>query len=364
MAVNDKTNETNNSDEKQLADNTVSDAHVSTDSATNQSPLGSDNNGLLSKLKKKKVWIPVVVAVALLLVLLFVPLVPRKLPKVTELQPITLSDVSIATKFETPQKLVQRSTQDLDGRVKEATESKGSYGLDAGGLAVYKLPYHALQGKQFSVQPTEAYGVAFDGGIDQSDVNYQKLVAFFDANHFVRVASNDGQKSYIGDNKAVKFESYAAYVSGEQLCAIWRAGIAETPEITQRVSVGCAMLANYEQAANAVAPFYDSYSKTDGKHDSILVFGAPEIANGANGYQRAALYQEDSRGVDQANSGNYAFQAIYYKAPNSKTWQYFGRVSSDTDEIIDCSKVNTDALRQAFSGMNCYDQATKKNNTI
>lgn len=363
MVVDDKLNKSNNSDDKQSADN-IADAKVSTGSAANQSPMSSNNKSPLSKLKKKKVWIPAVVAVVLLLVLLFVPLVPRKLPKVSELRPITLSDVSIATKFESPQKLVQQATQDLDGRVKEATDNKGSYGLDAGGLAVYKLPYHALQGQQFSVQPTEAYGVAFDGGIDQSDVNYQKLAKFFDANHFVRLASNDGQKGYIGESKAVTFESYAAYVSGEQLCAIWRAEITKTPEITQRVSVGCAMLENYAKAAGSVAPFYDSYSKTDGKHDSLLVFGAPDIAQGANGYQRAALYQEDSHGADQANSGKYAFQAIYYKAPNSKTWQYFGRVSIDTDETIECSKVNTGVLRQAFSGMGCYDQATKKNNTI
>ncbi len=229
---------------------------------------------------------------------------------------------------------------------------------------MYKLPYYALKGRQFSVQPTEAYGIAFDGDLDRSEVNYQKLVTFFDTNNFGRLAANEGQTAYIGEDKAVKFVSYAVYVSGEQLCAVWRANTTVTPGNAQRVSVGCAALANYEKAADAASPFYDAYSKTDGKHDSTLVFGAPDISKGANGYQRAALYQEDSRGTDQANSGKYAFQAIYYKAPNSKTWQYFGRVSIDTDEIIECSKVNTDALRQAFSGLNCYDKATKKNNTI
>ena len=363
MAVDHNTNESNDNETKDVIENTGFESHVSADGVNNQPSAIKGDTTFLSKLKKK--WQFIVAGVVVLLIaLLFAPIYPKQLPKVSELQPIKIDDVSIATKFDSTQALVQKSIQDLGGMVREATENDGSYGLDTNGLAVYKLPYHALNGDKFSVQPTEAYGIAFDGDLDQSDVNYQKLVTFFDTNNFVQLASKDGQKAYIAENKNVKFVSYAVYVSSEQLCAIWRANTTVVAQNNQRVSIGCATLANYENAADAVAPFYDAYSKTSGKHDSTLVFGAPETSKGANGYQRAALYQEDSRGVDQANSGKYAFQAIYYKAPNSKSWQYFDRVSIDTDEIIECSKVNTDVLRQAFSGLSCYDKAANKNSTI
>lgn len=363
MAVDNYTNESNNNDTDNTAEDIVSDPNVITDGVENQPSAIKEDKKLLQKLKKK--W-PFIVAgvVVLLIALLFAPIYPKQLPKVSELQPIKLNDVSLATKFESSKALVQKSIQDLGGMVKEATENDGSYGLDANGLAVYKLPYHTLKGKQFSVQPTEAYGIAFDGDIDQSDVNYQKLVTFFDTNNFVQLASKDGQKAYIGEDKAVNFVSYAVYVSSEQLCAIWRANTTVIAENNQRVSVGCATQVNYENAANAVAPFYDTYSKTDGKHDSTLVFGAPDIYQGANGYRRAFLYQEDSLGADQANSGKYTFQAIYYQVPNSKAWKYFGRVADDTDELIECSKVNTDVLRQSFNGLYCFDKAANKNLTI
>lgn len=314
-----------------------------------------------AKLKKKWLWVAIVsivcIASATYAYFYLTTIVLVKTPDISKLQPVY--GVDDATTFESPRALVDTASADLGGIVSVPTVNNYA-GLDDQGVAVYKLPYYATTGKPFKNLPYKGSGIAYKGDLSQSEVNYTKLVNFFNQNNFKPIVSVGDETSYIAEDIKVSFANYAIYESSEMVCSIWQADVSSisTPG-TNLVSIGCADKANYSIAANDIEPYYASYVKSNEKHENLL-FGAPNLAAGAGGYQRTDIYQEDLG----ADAKSKSFVGLYYKVPGSSTWNYFGQHGAQPNQLTACNAFNTSELKKAFAGFGCYDTASKKNITV
>ncbi|MDQ5982484.1 MAG: hypothetical protein QG549_481, partial [Patescibacteria group bacterium] len=291
-----------------------------------------------------------IVAIALTLSTLFVP---SKIPSTSELVPLySLSD---AKKFKSPKDLIDSASEGLHGEVRLAT-SETIVGLDDDGYAVYKLPAYTVPGKKFSNYPVKGAGIALTGDASQSESNYDKLIQFFTVNSFKRVMSNKGGNTNFSDNTEVPLLYSAIYKSKDIFCTVWRADISKVKPATQMTSVGCADTDSYITASSSIDPFYVAYSKDRERNVEGLVFGTPFIANSADEYRRATLFQE--------TTDSTSFIGLYYQTPNSSTWNYFGRETTKSGELTACSAYTAPEIKKAFKGLECYDTTAKKNTTV
>lgn len=353
MAI-DTNNDNNQSAPHQDSANQVNEvSQVNAAVSTQKSPK--------TKLKHKWLWVTIVsiicIAGATYAYFYLTTIVLVETPDLSKFQPIY--GVDDATKYESPQSLIDAASADLDGIVSVPTVNN-YVGLDNQGVAVYKLPYYASTDMSFKNLPSKGNGIAFKGDTSQSEVNYTKLLNFFNQNNFKPIVTVGEEESYIAQDIKATFLNYAVYESNEMVCSIWQADVSSisTPG-TNLVSVGCADKANYSLAANDIEPYYDSYIKSSGNHENLF-FGPPNSADGTDGYMRTDIYQEDS-GTD---ANGKSFVGLYYKTPGSNAWTYFGQHGAKSNQLASCSDFNTTELKKAFAGYDCYDATAQKNATV
>ncbi len=274
----------------------------------------------------------------------------------------TSSDpLASATKFASPQVLVDEAKPGLKGTVLQVDEATGVGAVNADGYGVYSPPTYQVPGKKFFSLPEENSGSGYIGDSVAAETNYKALVSFFEKNKFQRGKSTANNSGAISTDKTSSYLSYAEYESSNILCAI-RHVDASGSELKAHVSsIGCADKASYKASANAAQPFYDIYAKTQTDVSDGLVFSAPVVTDGADGYQRASVYQEDASQFSEDEEVK-SFYGLYHRASKEGTWTFFTGVL--TDEVPNCVEFNTDTLRKAFKDIECYDTATQKDSSV
>lgn len=268
--------------------------------------------------------------------------------------------VAQATKFSSPNALVTTAAAPLEGQMLDTKTATGLGGVTPNGVSTYSLPAYQVDGKKFKNQPVEGSGAGYYGNSATAKANYTLLTNFFKNNHFTQVTSRSDGTGPLSASSEVTFVSYTEYGSDDMLCAVWNADATQTELKAYVASIGCATKESYKKAADTLDPFYTAYTKQN-KDAANLVFGDPVLSNGKDGYKNVVMYQEDPRQVDSDADRAY-FSGFYYQAPNSNEWTFFTGVG--ISNLLSCSAFNTSVLKQAFSGLNCYDDATKKSSTV
>lgn len=121
------------------------------------------------------------------------------------------------------------------------------------------------------------------------------------------------------------------------------------------VGISCAEVAIIESTATQQQPFYDSFVAADQARAGFdkFVFGAPQISQSKTvGYQTARLPYAEASAAMQLGSQ----QALFYKTPNDKAWQFLAA----TDKLLNCSVYGAKpAIKKAFLGEQCIDSQAK-----
>lgn len=115
--------------------------------------------------------------------------------------------------------------------------------------------------------------------------------------------------------------------------------------------LSCADKESYQPVAETLKPFTEAYMAANPNQSlDNLVFRNPTIADSINdGYQRAEIDISPSSPV----SGGGGFAAFFYSVDSK--WKHF----VNTQSILSCDRYNTEELRLAYEGENCYDEATE-----
>ncbi len=259
----------------------------------------------------------------------------------------------LATHFPSPQALVDRVQPTLQGRRLQAVSRSGLGGITADGHMAFSAPAYRVADMKFDVLPKESVGVGYASNSMTAAENYKTLRSFFTDNKFVKRPSDAASgKGYLSLSDSVTIVDYAVYESSDILCDMWHADATPTVIGNHITSIACASKASYTSAAAELQPFYDSYIKAGTEQTSHLVFGNIAGGSGANGYQNATVYQEDSAQVELGDDMAF-FTGLYYKTAGDKGWTFFTGVRG----VLSCSEYNNDVLRKAFKGNECYDEA-------
>lgn len=118
------------------------------------------------------------------------------------------------------------------------------------------------------------------------------------------------------------------------------------------VDLACAENAAFEKAQQETAPYVAGYfaSRSDDKND--VIFGTPEVQNGAtDGYKYARVVVRSLSKVSEVPV------AEFYQIPNSDNWKLF-TVAVERDKIP-CSQYNSEELTNVYSGFSCWDETAK-----
>lgn len=241
----------------------------------------------------------------------------------------------------------------LQGRQLQAVSRSGLGGITADGYMAFSAPAYKIANTKFDVLPKESMGAGYVSNSITAEKNYQTLMGFFTGNKFVKQPSDTSSgKGYLSLSDLVTIVDYAVYESNDVVCDIWRADATSTVIGNHVTSIACASKTSYASAAAELQPFYDSYIKAGTEQTDHLVFGNITGGSGADGYQNAVLYQEDLGQVESGNDTAF-FNGLYYKAAGDKEWTYFTGVRG----VLSCADFNSDLLRKAFRGYECYDEA-------
>ena len=149
----------------------------------------------------------------------------------------------------------------------------------------------------------------------------------------------------VGD---VEYATAIDYYEGKGLvCTI------ESPETqSSGVTASCGELEAYTKAAPTVAEFVRLITK-DGQDTSTLYIGYPTIEDSETpGYKKATA------GVGDISEGG-GYSALFYKN-GDEPWKFF----MGTQEGIACSEYNTQELRNAYKGDQCYKDADATIGTV
>lgn len=118
---------------------------------------------------------------------------------------------------------------------------------------------------------------------------------------------------------------------------------------TSSNQAACGVIAEYKDAAKRAKPLFDVLPN---KSSDTALVNIEIKASLVAGYQKAQA------GVGSIN-GFGGFAGFFYKKDGG-SWAYF----AGTQEIIDCTKYNTDDTRNAFMGDACYDYTTDRESTV
>ena len=112
----------------------------------------------------------------------------------------------------------------------------------------------------------------------------------------------------------------------------------------------CAYLSDYSTTATTAKPFYDAYKLESDTYKDYMVFvSQPKIKDSATeGYKTAS--------IPLTGYGGYVggFAALFYQTPDT-SWHYF----IATQSVLMCAEYNTNDLKKAYVGEQCYDEANE-----
>lgn len=273
-------------------------------------------------------------------------------------------EATTATQFESTKALVGQISPDLKGSSVSIREATGVSAVDSEGNYVYGAPVYKPNGFAYGSLPLEVEGVAYVGNSDVSSKNYELLKRFFEDNNFTKRFSTANVPGYISDtDDAVNYIAYAEYESNKFLCSVYHADATSISLKGHVVSMGCADKASYVQAAKGLQPIYEAYRKGEKDVSDKLVFGFVREKSGADGFKYAVIYQEDENvSFVGREDSPAALTGLYYQAPGQSDWTYF--MITPVDSQPSCASYNSDVLKKAFSGHQCYDEAAKKDSTV
>lgn len=124
-------------------------------------------------------------------------------------------------------------------------------------------------------------------------------------------------------------------------------------ETTHTVSVSCAEKTAFEKTQQDAAPYITAYFANRTGVATDVVFGTPEVQNGAmEGYKYARVVA-----LTLGNNMAEVPIAEFYQVPNSDSWKLF-TVAVERDKIP-CSQYNSEELTNVYSGFSCWDEAAK-----
>lgn len=321
----------------------------------NQSPYGRPP-------KSNKKLLVIVAAVVVLLIAAGVAAVYFFLLQQPSRTNTDADPLAVATKFASPQTLVDAVEPDLDGTLVEVKSSTGVSAVDSEGIYAYGAPVYKADGAKFSVLPLEMTGTAYKSDLVTAEKNYEALKQFFESNKFVKKFSDANAPGTVSDiNDAVNYVTYAEYESSNLLCAIRHADATATKASAHIVGVGCADKASYSKAVTKLQPFYKAYTDSGSIFSDNLVFGFLEEVERTNGYKYAKIYQEDDKQFDTVDDAKQ-LTGLYIQSPGKSDWSYFTVFTVDTVPM--CATYNSDILKNVFKGFNCYDEAAQKYATV
>ena len=211
------------------------------------------------------------------------------------------------------------------------------------------------------MRPAETTGFGYASDSTGSVANFAVLTDFFKGHQFKQLEkgtipdsfkSTDKPTLWAGD--ATTHLEYATYESPDLVCAVWRIDATETALANQVTSLGCGEKSSYEAAAKAFDPFYAAYTKGKTNLSDEIAFGFKGAGDGADNTKHVTLYQ-----YDPYEWFGYV-DGLYYQAAGADTWTYF----TDAEGELACSRFDTDVLKKAFTGVNCYDEAAQRTITV
>lgn len=225
--------------------------------------------------------------------------------------------------------------------IKENTAQDGGEAPD--GTVVYYLPSYQPTGYDYSVSPTKGYGTAVSTPTDD------KTAIDEDYDAAVTLLENKGLKELESAGYAHDQQKYAFYHDKELVCSI---NVWYGLRGNNYVGVGCADMTEYVTSAKNSKEFNESYlaanpTVKETVKEFPLYYGRQTIKEGAEGYKNAEVLMN-------------SFAGLFYQTPDSKTWKYF----LGAQDIVPCKEFNTDELKNAFAGIECYDTVTKRASTV
>lgn len=279
----------------------------------------------------------------------------------------TVSDpLAAATKFTSPQELVNKAEPELRGTVMNADGANGIGAVTSDGVGIYSPPIYRVSGAKFEGLPLKSTGIGYMGDSVTAQVNYDALVHFFNENKFQKIATKSNTDGRVAADVSARYVSYAEYQSGEILCAIRHVDASATLAGKHISSLGCATKKSYQEATDALQPFYTAYTDDYDSHSDKLAFGFINKGKGLDEYEYAVIYQRDANqfknDTSEENIDN-SFTALYLKEPNDSEWLYFMGVDGNVADLS-CATYKDDVLKKSFNGFNCYDDTVGKESTV
>lgn len=354
-------NETHDSDTPKTQEQPISDTQSSSqlEEARHEVPVTSGEARLAQPAdkprnsKKKSVVIVAMVLLIIALAAVFYFLLAHKTPQSNK----DADPLAAASKFESPQALVDAIEPEFKGSVFTAQSTTGVSAVDSDGIYAYGAPVYKVDGAKFSVLPLTISGFAYKSSAAVAEDNYVALKSFFEQNKFVKKYAAANEPGTVSDTgEAVNYIAYAEYESRDLLCAIRHADATPTKAKAHIVGIGCANKESYSQASQKLQPFYKAYTASGDIYSDNLVFGFLRESTGANGYKYATIYQEDDKQFSVGEEAK-SLTGLYYQMPNKSEWTYF--TINTVNSLPYCASYNSDVLKQAFKGYKCFDEATQ-----
>lgn len=273
--------------------------------------------------------------------------------------------LAVATKFDSPQALVDAIEPDLKGQVLiVAKESRGLSAADAEGYGIYAPPVYREEGEKFGNLPLEASGVGYKSNSEVAKSNYEAMLQFFKDNRFKQIVNKKNVTGIASATESANYESYAEYESLDMVCAIRHTDASGTTLKSHATDVGCASKASYRAAADRLQVFYTAYTAENPDKNNNLTFGFVDQGKGKDGFEYALLYQQDqSQFTEEDDSLVGGLIGYYLRESGDDKWHYFMGIQSGIG-LLECSEFDSDALKSAFSGLPCFDEVAGKKSSI
>ena len=330
----------------------------------NESPVASNPEPSAQPPKsKKKLWM--IVGIIVLVLALVVAVASYVLMQKSNQSDKDADPLAAATKFASPQALVDAVEPELEGAVIAATEkSAGLAADDADGYAVYSPPVYRANGAKFGNLPLEGDGVGYKSNSEVAKANYASSVKFFEDNKFKRIVAEKNVTGSISTTDTANYESYAEYESSDIVCAVSHMGASGTDRKSHLMSIGCASKSSYKAAAEKLHPFYVAYTDENKDAGNDLVFGMVDQGKGVDGYEYAIIYQQDQSQFKEEDESLYGAMIGYYlEDARDGKWYYFTGVQEGTGLLV-CSAFDDKVLISAFNGLGCFDEKLEKDRAV
>ena len=288
--------------------------------------------------KKRNIWLIVIISVLAAAILAagttFAFSVffkdDAKAPNVSkETPPQTNDEDSLSAK-----KLVAEAVAGLAGVKNAPEDNKGS-----ASYPVFAAPVFKPSGYEFSVRPSEDYGLFSTGNKDVATSDLSKVKTVLRENNLKETVLQ------AGDDRSM---FTANYESDNIICVLSDQKPFEQTSGSEdySVSLGCADKVAYNDNAKVLKPYFDVYKVQSEYDTSKLALNTPVITQSpVDGYSRATV---GIGGSEYDAVGGFA--GLFYSTPDGKLHFFKG-----TQSQIPCEDFDTDDIRKAFAGESCYD---------